>query len=333
MKPYTIFLISVFFVAGSFLAHSLTIKLGSIAPANSPWDNVLRGLSADWERITEGNVKLRVFSGGIVGDDESMIRKMRIGQLDAAAMPGGGIARIYSGIMALSSPMLFRNNNEFRFVLNEMIPHLEAELENKGFIGLSWSPIGWAHFFSREPFITNSDLQKQKLWIFDAEPIEVRAWLSAGFDVVPLPTTEVMTALQSGMIDAYVTSPMSAASFQWFGITPHMNDMLFAPIIGGIVITKRTWNRIPARYRKELKETARKASQQLSEQSQKADQQAIDAMSLYGLKVHSATVELEQEWNTLVEERFSELIGTIIDQKAYDLVIAKIAEYRTTNND
>ena len=77
---------------------------------------------------------------------------------------------------------------------------------------------------------------------------------------------------------------------------------------------------------------AKKASQQLSEQSQKADQQAIDAMSLYGLKVHNATEKLEQEWNTIVIERFGELIGTVIDKKAYDLVIAKIAEYRTKNN-
>lgn len=307
---------------------ALTIKLGTVAPANSPWDLVLRRLAADWSRISDGEVELKIFPGGIAGDEPDMIRKMRIGQLHAATLTAGSLNDIYPGMLALASPMLIRNDAEMLAVLGELAPFFERQLEERGFVALMWSPIGWVKFFARQPLRTLDDLRRQTLWIGDAGAAEIRAWQQAGFDVVALPLTEVTTALQSGMIDAYLSSPLAAAAFQWFGLAPHMNDLRLAPLYGALVINKRVWERIPERIRPRLRAVAQAAGERLSASAHEQDDLAVHVMRAHGLQVYEATAALEQEWQDTVRREFQGLIGTVIDPAAYQLVTDTVTAYR-----
>ena len=305
-----------------------TIKLGTVAPANSPWDLVLRRLAADWSRISDGEVELKIFPGGIAGDEPDMIRKMRIGQLHAATLTAGSLNDIYPGMLALASPMLIRNDAEMLAVLGELAPFFEQQLEERGFVALMWSPIGWVKFFARQPLRTLDDLRRQTLWIGDAGAAEIRAWQQAGFDVVALPLTEVTTALQSGMIDAYLSSPLAAAAFQWFGLAPHMNDLRLAPLYGALVISKRVWERIPERIRPRLRAVAQAAGERLSASAHEQDDLAVHVMRAHGLQVYEATAALEQEWQDTVRREFQGLIGAVIDPAAYQLVTDTVTAYR-----
>jgi TRAP-type C4-dicarboxylate transport system substrate-binding protein len=309
-------------------APALTIKLGTVAPANSSWDLVLRRLAADWSRISDGEVELKIFPGGIAGDEPGMIRKMRIGQLHAATLTAGSLNDIYPGALALATPMLIRTNDEMIAVLGEVAPFLEQHLEQRGFVALMWAPIGWVKFFARQPVRTLADLRRQTLWVGDAGAAEIRAWQQAGFNVVALPVTEVTTALQSGMIDAYLTSPLAAASFQWFGIAPHMNDLSLAPLYGALLINKRVWERVPESIRPRLRAVARAAAERLSATAHEQDDLAVHVMRAHGLQVHEATAALEQDWQQVAAREFRSLIGEVIDPEAYRLVTATVAAYR-----
>jgi TRAP-type C4-dicarboxylate transport system substrate-binding protein len=309
-------------------APALTIKLGTVAPANSPWDLVLRRLAADWSRISDGEVELKIFPGGIAGDEPDMIRKMRIGQLHAATLTAGSLNDIYPGALALATPMLIRTNDEMIAVLGEVAPFLEQHLEQRGFVALMWAPIGWVKFFARQPVRTLADLRRQNLWVGDAGAAEIRAWQHAGFKVVALPVTEVTTALQSGMIDAYLTSPLAAASFQWFGIAPHMNDLSLAPLYGALLINKRVWERVPESIRPRLRAVARAAAERLSATAHEQDDLAVHVMRAHGLQVHEATAALEQDWEQIAAREFQSLIGEVIDPEAYRLVTDTVAAYR-----
>jgi TRAP-type C4-dicarboxylate transport system substrate-binding protein len=309
-------------------APALTIKLGTVAPANSSWDLVLRRLAADWSRISDGEVELKIFPGGIAGDEPDMIRKMRIGQLHAATLTAGSLNDIYPGALALATPMLIRTNDEMIAVLGEVAPFLEQHLEQRGFVVLMWAPIGWVKFFARQPVRTLADLRRQTLWVGDAGAAEIRAWQQAGFNVVALPVTEVTTALQSGMIDAYLTSPLAAASFQWFGIAPHMNDLSLAPLYGALLINKRVWERVPESIRPRLRAVARAAAERLSATAHEQDDLAVHVMRAHGLQVHEATAALEQDWEQIAAREFQSLIGEVIDPEAYRLVTDTVAAYR-----
>ena len=309
-------------------ATALTIKLGSAAPTNTPWDLALRGLAADWARISDGEIEVKIFPGGIAGNELDMIRKMRIGQLQAAAMTAISFNNIYPGVLAIAQPMLVRTDDEMRNILKQMTPFFNEQLEQRGFVPLMWAPIGWVKFFAREPVRTADDLRRHKLWVGSASPAVLRAWQQAGFNPVALPVAEVTTALQSGMIDAVASSPLGAASFQWFGIVPHMTDLRFSPLFGAVMISKRAWQRIPADLRPRLLRAATMAAQRVSEGAYEMDDLATHVMVAHGLQVHEATDALEQEFQDIIARNFGDLIGDEIDPVAYDLVLEKVAAYR-----
>ena len=303
-----------------------TIKLGTIAPANSPWDLVLRRLAADWSRISDGEVELKIFAGGIAGDEHDMIRKMRIGQLHAATLTAASMNDIYPGALALATPMLIRTNEEMSAVLADVTPFLEQQLERRGFVALMWTPVGWVKFFAREPLRSIDDLRRQALWIGDAGTPEINAWQQAGFKVVALPLTEVPTALQSGMIDAVLTSPGGAFYSQWFGIAGHMNELNLAPLYGALVVSKRVWERVPDALRQRLRAAAQGAAERL--RAHELDDLAVLTMQAYGLQVYEATAELEQEFQQIAARAFQSLIGDVIDPEAYRVVTESVAAFR-----
>ena len=319
---------AILLVLNAGMAAGLTIKLASQVGADNPLDDVLQHVAAEWARVSNGAVELKIFPGGIAGDGEDVIRKMRIGQLDAAAMEITAFDRIYPGMLALVQPMLIRTDDEMIAILDATMPFFAQELEQRGFVAVMWAPIGWVNFFSREPVRSNADLRRQKLWIGNASPAMVRAWRQAGFDVVTLPETEVATALQSGMIDAYVAPPVHAAYAQWFGVTPHMNDLRLAPLVGALVVSKRTWERIPADVRPRLLEVARAAARDLRTEMQALNQQAVEIMTVFGLKVHQATGAFERDWQRIIDRHWSDVRDELIDPRAYALVQEKVSSYR-----
>ena len=323
-----ILLVAVLALCCTASGTALTIKLGSVAPANTPWDLALRGLAADWARISDGEIEVKIFPGGIAGNETDMIRKMRIGQLQAAAMTAISFNNIYPGVLAIAQPMLVRTDEEMRNILEEMTPFFNAQFEERGFVPLMWAPIGWVKFFARAPVRTADDLRRLKLWVGSASPAVLRAWQQAGFNPVALPVSEVTTGLQSGMIDAVASSPSGAASFQWFGLVPHMTDLRFTPLFGAVMISKRAWQRIPAELRPRLLRAATMAAQRVSEGAYEMDDLAVHVMKAHGLQVHAATAALEQEFQDVIARYFGELIGDEIDPVAYELVIEKVAAYR-----
>ena len=323
-----ILLVAVLALCCTASGTALTIKLGSVAPANTPWDLALRGLAADWARISDGEIEVKIFPGGIAGNETDMIRKMRIGQLQAAAMTAISFNNIYPGVLAIAQPMLVRTDEEMRNILEEMTPFFNAQFEERGFVPLMWAPIGWVKFFARAPVRTADDLRRLKLWVGSASPAVLRAWQQAGFNPVALPLSEVTTGLQSGMIDAVASSPSGAASFQWFGLVPHMTDLRFTPLFGAVMISRRAWQRIPAELRPRLLRAATLAAQRVSEGAYEMDDLAVHVMKAHGLQVHAATAALEQEFQDVIARYFGELIGDEIDPVAYELVIEKVAAYR-----
>ena len=322
-----ILLVAVLALCCTASGTALTIKLGSVAPANTPWDLALRGLAADWARISDGEIEVKIFPGGIAGNETDMIRKMRIGQLQAAAMTAISFNNIYPGVLAIAQPMLVRTDEEMRNILEEMTPFFNAQFEERGFVPLMWAPIGWVKFFARAPVRTADDLRRLKLWVGSASPAVLRAWQQAGFNPVALPVSEVTTGLQSGMIDAVASSPSGAASFQWFGLVPHMTDLRFTPLFGAVMISRRAWQRIPAELRPRLLRAATLAAQRVSEGAYEMDDLAVHVMKAHGLQVYAAPA-LEQEFQDIIARYFGDLIGDEIDPVAYELVIEKVAAYR-----
>ena len=327
MRPRVGAVVVAFALLAAVGASALTIKLGSLAPVGSPWEIAVRKIAAEWERLSGGSITVKIYAGGVAGDEPDMIRKMRIGTLNAALMTVTGLQGIFNGLKTLSYPLLIRSDDELSYVLDRMEPFFDQELSQRGFKPVFWSPSGWVYFFSRSPVVTPADLRRQKLWVWSGDPDEVQAYQSAGFQTVSVAATDLMTSLQGGMVDALVTSPLVAASSQWFGIAGNMCAMKLAPLWGAEVVSTRTWAQVPPDLQPRFLEAAQKIADEMVPDIVKADGQAIDVMKKYGLKINPVPADAAQVWADLLQKTFAPLVGRSYDKESFDRASGFLQEY------
>jgi TRAP-type C4-dicarboxylate transport system substrate-binding protein len=173
-------------------AEAVTLKIATLAPVGSPWVESLRRLSAEWDQISQGRVKLKIYPGGIAGEEADMIRKMRIGQLGGAALTQLGLGLLDSAILALSTPFLIQAEGELDHVMERTKPYFESRLADKGYRLFAFSKVGWVHLFGREPLIFPDDLKRLKLGVPAGDADFVETWRRAGFNAFSLPFGDLL---------------------------------------------------------------------------------------------------------------------------------------------
>ena len=305
-----------------------TIKLGSLAPDGSPWDKALRRIAADWNAASNGRLRVKVFAGGIAGDEPSMIRKIRINQLQAAAITGVGLGSIVEDFYAVQLPFVVRTSGEMEYVMGELQPTFNRMLEEKGFTLVAWFLAGWAHLFSKTPVLNLRDAQQLKLYTDTASPEIVDAWKELGFHAVPVASTEVLTALQSDLLEAFMLTPLTAAAMQWFGVARNMMELPLAPMLSGIVVSERVWEGIPGPLKAELLAIVERHLGTLSEETAALEQEAVQIMLENGLQIHPISAQGIAEWERVMEEGLELVTGTVVSEQMFAEVQMLLSEYR-----
>jgi TRAP-type transport system periplasmic protein len=309
--------------------YALTIKVGSIAPDGSPWDRALKKIAADWKQISGGQIVMKIYPGGIVGTEPDMIRKMNIGQLHAAIFTGMGMSYISPEIFSLSLAFLVRDDRELDFVMGKMTPYYEKLTRNKGFITVTWAKAGWINFFSTRTVVYPRDLKPLKLSVAENDAEMLQAWRSMGYNAIPLSTNDLMTALQNGMIEAYYAPPLVSASFQWFGIAKHMCGIRIAPMIGGFVVSKKTWDQIPAAMRPKLMASAKKVVDQLYIDTKALEASAITTMKQHGLVIHDVPADAAKLWEKEGYKGYDAYVGKTFPRELLTKIQGYLKEYRS----
>lgn len=328
MKRLVTAFLALVIALAAFPSLAQTIKLGTLAPEGSVWYRVLREMGEDWKRLSGRQIQLRIYPGGIAGDDSDMVRKMRIGQLHAAALTSQGLATIDEDIGVFQMPMLLTSDGELEFVQGELSGRLANRLEEKGFKVLYWSQVGWVYLFSNRPVTAPGDLKPLDVWVWSGDAAWADALKDAGYKPVPLPATEIHTALTSGLVDAFATTPVAALSYQWFGQARNMMNMKWGPLTAAVVISTRTWERIPDDLKPKLQAAAVKAGDAAKDEILKLEADAIEAMQGYGLAVNAVSGAEEEMWKAEIRKTYPKLLGKSIPEPIYRDVVAILEDYR-----
>ncbi len=299
-------------------AQPAVIKLATLVPEGSVWDKSMRDMGAEWSASTQGRVTLRVYPGGVAGDEPDLVRKMRIGQLQAAAITTAGLADIDPAFQMFNIPMFFDSYPELDAVVDRMTPVLRERLEAKGFVLLSWGHGGWVYFFTKVPVHSVEELKKTKMFAWAGDDAMIQRWKTNGFQPVPLAATDILTGLQTGMIDSYPTTPLLGLSLQWYKQTPYMVGVGLAPLVGGLVITKSAWMKLSEGDRTRISAACQKLETRLKTEVPKQDTTAIVEMQKRGLTVVRVSAADQAKFRTTAEafaaaERGSEVPADIID--------------------
>jgi TRAP-type transport system periplasmic protein len=307
------------------------IKMSTLAPEGSPWHTGLQSMAERWRKISGGQVKLVIYPGGVLGDEPDMINKMRIGQIQAAGLSGAGLSGIEPGVMALQIPMMFDTYDELDYVRERVAPRLEKLMEARGYLVLNWGDVGWVHFFTTVPASRLADLRRLKLFTWaggDNETLEL--WKANGFRAVPLAATDILTSLQTGLIQAVPTTPLYALLNQSFGIARNMIDVRWAPLIGATVIARRAWDSLPAVMRPELLAAGREAGGALRGGIRKMGDEAVVTMQKRRLQVIHVDDAGLADWRKEAESVYPKLRGHLVPADLFDEVRKLRDEYRAT---
>ena len=307
----------------------IVINMGTLAPEGTAWHDALLQMRQDWNRISRGQVILRIYPSGVQGDENTMIRKMRIGQLQAVAVSGNGLSRIEPAISCLQIPLMLDSYEELDHVRDQLAPRLEGMFEEKGFRILNWADAGWVHFFTKRPASTLDDMRGMKLLTSAGDPETEVLYKDFGFQVVPLPYTEVLTALQTGLIEAVQGPPLYAMVEQWFGLATNMTEVKWAPLVGATVISNRAWERIPANMRPELLEAARSAGRRLLTEIRQLNEDAVPAMTKRGLNVVHLDAAVLSSWFSEAKDAYPKLRGRYVRADLFDEVERLRDEFRS----
>src|SRR5512134_1443954 len=313
---------------GNAWSAPTVVKMATLAPEGSSWYRVLQEMGEEWRKVSGGAVTLRIYPGGVAGDEDAMIRKMRVGQIQAAAITGIGLAYLEPSFYALHIPMMYESDEEFDSVRDRYAPALERMLEEKGFVVLNWGDAGWVHFFSKTPVVTPAEAKALKLFMWSGDTNLVQLYKETGFHPVPLSTSDLLPSLQTGMVNGYSSTPLASLAFQWFGLAPNMADLRYAPLTGATVIERKAWEKIPAELRPKLLEASRLAGRKLRVEIRRLNQEALAVMVKNGLKIHSVPPEVQAQWRKMVEDVYPRVRGKIMPAAAFDAVKKYRDEYR-----
>ncbi len=327
MKPINRIFLTGFLLSLVF-GKPTVIKMATLAPQGSDMYNLMVEMGQRWKDVTDGQVILRLYPSGVVGDERDMIRKIRIGQIQGAAVTTEGLSEISRNVFGFLVPMLFRDFDDVDYIRDEIAADLETEFEENGFVIINWGDVGWAYWFTTKPLIVPDDLRKMRIFTWAGDYQSTRLWQSAGFESVQVAYIDALSGLQTGLIDALATPAVMALSNQYFGPASYMLEMKWGLVTGGTIIDKRTWDKIKPEQRAAMLEIAREIGLRQQENNRKLDDEAIKVMQDYGLKVHRPTAEEYSEWSELTRSFYPEIRGSLIPAEIFDRVVQLMAERR-----
>jgi len=323
-------LVLLFIFISAIFAYSLTLKVGSLAPRNSPWDKTLSKIADEWKTASNGRVQLKIYPGGITGNEEDTLRKLRIGALDGMVASTIGLNKISSDLFAISLPLILRDEDELDFVMDRIYPTYSTIIEDKGFKLVGWTKAGWMNVFSRDPVYYPADMDHQKLGFAAGEVVLTKILKNMGFHIVPADTIDMLASLQSGRADALILSPLIATAYQIFPLADNMLDFQISSLLGAIVFNERSWKKIPEEYRQSFIDIVKENFISVNKASRELDSKALTVMLENGLTVNSINTEQKNAWLKLVDSLYEKegIIGSLVSRDIYDEIVSYTNEYR-----
>jgi TRAP-type C4-dicarboxylate transport system substrate-binding protein len=258
-------------------AHQL--RLATLAPRQSGLGKAFQDLRKELRARTDGQVELKMYHGGVAGDEMTVVRKMRVGQMDGALLTSTGLGALVPQVLVLQAPGLITSYPALDDVRQKLAPELEALFDKAGYALISWGDSGRIRIFSKHKVQHPDDLKNVRPWVWRGSPT-MRAFIeAAGANGVILGLPEVFGALQTGMIDTVVASSIGVLAFQWHTRLKTMSKPGGGIVVGAYVIKKDRLEALPKEARDYIVQSATEHAAEFRDGGRKLDEQASEALA------------------------------------------------------
>jgi TRAP-type C4-dicarboxylate transport system substrate-binding protein len=303
-------------------------KVASLAPEGSIWTKTFRNFTRAVEEKSGGEIGFKIYAGGVMGDDRAMYRKMRVGQLNGGGFTMTGIGEIVPDFRVLGTPFMFNSYDEVDRVKEKLLPRFEKEFDKKGLVLLAMSEVGFIYTMSTHSISTLAELKKTKAWAPEGDPISRVLLETVGVTPIPLSIPDVLTSLQTGLINTIFNSFYGSIVLQWFTKISYITDIPFVYAYGAFVLDKKTFSKLPAHHADMMKKEAQTHFKKLLIETRKSNEEAKQVLIDNGISLVKPTpitkAELQNNYHDMTAKK---LINDAFSKSIYIEAVEYLDNY------
>jgi TRAP-type transport system periplasmic protein len=325
-----IFIFAILSASAAFAAGEpeYEIKLATMAPENSSMMQIFNEMSAEVLKETGGKVGFKLFAGFVLGDEEDVLRKLRIGMVHAAAFTASALTDVNHDLRALLVPFLFDNYQEVDYVMAKLEPDLKRGFAEKGFEILGWPELGFLYFMSTTPIAGLNDIKGKKVWGKSNAPMLQAIMEKVGVSTVAINAPDVLMALQTNLLEVVYNSPYYALITQWYTQIKYLTDAPVSYVGGVLVMDKKFLAKIPAPLQETLRKVSAKYLQRVVEQTRKDNTDALEIIFKRGVKKVTPDPNQIKDFKELSDKAMADIGPKEFPMATYKKIQAELGEYR-----
>ena len=313
------------FYLSTCYSQQFIIKFASLAPEGSTWMNVMKEFDAAVRKESGGRVGFRMYPSGVQGDEKTVIRKIGVGQLHSAGFTGVGLGEIASKVRILDTPFLIRSSEEADNLYEMFNKEFEQAFEANGYVLLGWAEVGFVYVFSNTAIKKPEDIRQLKMWVWDGDPVAETAFRALDLKPIPLSFDNVRTSLQTGLVNAFYTTPYAAVALQWYTQAKFMVDFPLTCSSGAVLISKKYYDNIPKDLQEILIRNGKVYMKKLTDAGRLDNKSSLTELKKRGITFTEAKEKEVQDYVAAGIRARRMLIGKMYDEDFMKRV-EKVAE-------
>jgi len=301
---------------------AVQLKIATVAPEGTTWMQVMREIDAAVRKETGNAVGFKIYPGGVQGDEMVVLRKVRSGQLHGGGLTGRGLGSIAPALRVMELPFLISSYAQVDQVRAALNPRFEAIVREAGYTVLGWADVGFVYIFSRQPVADQASLKSTKMWLWEGDPLAEALFKAAGIVPVPLAITDVMTSLQTRLVDGVYTSPLGCLSLQWFSRVENYTDMPLTFATGAVVVSNAAWESVPPQHRATVQRICAEKFAALIRRARQEDAEALVQIEKNGVHKVAVSAAERARFEAIGRTVWKEETGKLYPQDLLDAVLA-----------
>lgn len=307
--------------------QAATVKIGVLAPEGTGWAKNIKKMTTEIKEATKGNVDLKVYYGGSQGDEQDVLRKIRIGQLQGGIFTGKTLGEINGDVRVVELPFNFNHNEDKALkTMQAMAPFFNQKFEQNKFKNLATFGIGQVYFVTQKKIQDLNSIKSLKIWTWDGDPIVTTLFESMKLIGVPLALPDVLASLSTGVVEAAYAPPIGIIALQWNTKVKYMVDFPISYSVGAFVITAKAWSAMTPADQKIVQTISTKYETEINNGNKKDNIDALNAMKAQKIefvKLPDADIKIAQGYR---QDMIKRLKGKLFSEEAFKKLEAELAK-------
>jgi TRAP-type C4-dicarboxylate transport system substrate-binding protein len=326
------FVLFVTLFTSSLFSQQYIIKFATLAPEGSTWMNVMKEYDQAIRKESGGRLGFKMYPGGVQGDEKDVLRKIKLGQLHSAGITGVGMTTISPKLRIMDSPFLFKSYAEADHILKTFDKDLTQAFDEGGYINLGWAEVGFIYVFTNTPVRAPEDMKHVKMWMWEGDPIAEASFGALNISPISLSITDVLTSLQTKLVDGVYTSPLAAIALQWFTRVKYMLNVPLADAAGAVVISRKKFDEFPQDIKEILVRNGKIYMQKLTTASREDNVKSLETLRKNGVTIiDPASQQALDEYDEIGRKSRRILAGKLYSEDLLNRVERAVATYRKNN--